>query len=137
MGKSLSVMIRDAELHVASAQRHLAKLRSMEAEIKELSKASDKLSFPSSLVKFKGLKGSSVKKKSRRGAPRGKRIGPTIGDQIYDVIRDGGGLASGDVVKKMSSVRPSMKAPSVYTTLNKLQKDGRLKKDGRIWRTLV
>ena len=135
---NMSNLLRDAEAQLAAAKKHLERVKSMAQEVDKLAREGASLRGSAKSAVKVGLKGRPSKTsgtKGRRGAPRGKRIGPTISDQIYDVVKSGSDMASGDVIAELQRRRPGTKPPSVYTTLNKLKKEGKLAQEGGKWRT--
>lgn len=135
-GINISTLVREAEAQLTAAKKHLERVKSMAQEVDKLARegvslrGSSKSGFKSAL---KSKTGKSSATKSRRGAPRGKRTGPTISDHIYDVVAEGSNMASGDVIRELQRRRPGTKPPSVYTTLNKLKKEGKLGQEGGKW----
>ena len=127
MSKDITALIRAEEASIALSERRLKKFRAIAKELAELSGTSAKTG-----VSKRGRKKGSVKK-GTRGAPRGKRTGPTLAQKIQEVVSGGGSLTSGDIVREVIAVREGTKPPSVYTTLNKLKKDGRLYQEGGFW----
>jgi sugar-specific transcriptional regulator TrmB len=74
-------------------------------------------------------RGSSSKKATRSaGAPRRrrKRRGGTRADQAVKLIEDNPGISASDVAKQMK-IKPNY----LYRVLGDLEKEGRVKKDGR------
>ncbi len=129
MSKDITALIRAEEAAISASEKRLKKLRAIEQELAELSKGSAAVA-----PKKRGRKkGSKIKKKATRGAPRGKRTGPTLAEEILKVVGGGGSLTSGDIVREVIDARAGTKPPSVYTTLNKLKKDGRLYQEGGFW----
>ena len=126
MSKDITALIRKEEALIAASEKRVKKLRAIEKELAELSGGSP------AIVSKRGRKKGKVKK-ATRGAPRGKRTGPTLAEKIQDVVSGGGSLTSGDIVREVIAVREGTKPPSVYTTLNKLKKDGRLYQEGGFW----
>jgi sugar-specific transcriptional regulator TrmB len=69
----------------------------------------------------------SAKKSTRGGAPRRrKRRGGTRADQAVKLITDKPGISASDVAKTMK-IKPNY----LYRVLGDLEKEGRVKKDGR------
>jgi|SRR5215218_2909927 len=73
-------------------------------------------------------KGSTNKASSGAAAPRKrrKRRGGTRGDQAVKLIEDQPGISASDVAKTMK-IKPNY----LYRVLGDLEKEGRVKKDGR------
>ena len=149
-GINISTLVREAELQVKAAEKHLERVKSMEQDIDKLARegaslrGSAQVGLKSKLGKESGKKtgkkvgkkvGQQAGSKGRRGAPRGKRTGPTISEQIFNVVAEGSNMASGDVIREMQARREGTKPPSIYTTLNKLKKEGKLGQDGGKWHT--
>ncbi len=137
-GINISILLRDAEAQAEAATKHLARVKAMAQEVDKLAREGGSLRVSAKSSLKSGLKGKLSKvsgTKSRRGAPRGKRIGPTISEQIISVVSQGSNMASGDVIAELQRIRSGTKPPSVYTTLNKLKKEGKLAQDGGKWRT--
>ena len=128
MSKDVTALIRAEEASIAASEKRLKKLRAIEQELAELSGGT-----VSEVAEKRGRKKGTVNKKATRGAPRGKRTGPTLAEEILKVVRGGGSLTSGDIVREVIAAREGTKPPSVYTTLNKLKKDGKLYQEGGFW----
>ena len=126
MAKDIKALIRAEEDLISASEKRLKKLRVIEKELAALSDSSG-------TAKKRGRKKGTTTKKAKRGAPRGKRTGPTLAETIHEVVRGGSNLTSGDIVREVIAVREGTKPPSVYTTLNKLKKDGRLYQEGGFW----
>ena len=126
MAKDITALIRAEEAVIAASEKRVKKLRAIAKQLAELSGGARET------VKKRGRKKGSGKK-ATRGAPRGKRTGPTLADTIQDVVGRGSNLSSGDIVREVSDVREGTKPPSVYTTLNKLKKQGQLYQEGGFW----
>ena len=127
MSKDVTALIRAEEASIAASEKRLKKLRAIEQELAELS--GDAVDPD---AKKRGPK-KDTDKKATRGAPRGKRTGPTLAEEILKVVSGGGSLTSGDIVREVIAAREGTKPPSVYTTLNKLKKDGKLYQEGGFW----
>ncbi len=134
MAKDITALIRAEEAVISASEKRLKKLRAIAKELAELSQGST-AAAPKKRGRKKGstTKTTKTTKKAKRGAPRGKRTGPTLAEEILKVVGGGGSLTSGDIVREVIDVRAGTKPPSVYTTLNKLKKDGRLYQEGGFW----
>ena len=129
MAKDIKAFIREEEALLAASEKRLKKLQTIEKELIQLT-SSRTLGV---VVAKRGSKEDAGKKVSR-GAPRGKRTGPTLAETIKELVaRQSGNLASGDIVRLVITERAGTKPPSVYTTLNKLKKDGSLSQENGIW----
>ena len=128
MANDITALIREQEASIAAGEKRLKKLRAIEKDIAELSLGG----LAGKTGEKRGRK-KGAPKKAARGAPRGKRTGPTLAETIQGVVRNGSNLTSGDILREIIAVREGTKAPSVYTTLNKLKKDGRLYQEGGFW----
>ncbi len=126
MSKDITALIREQEAVIATSEKRIKKLRAIAEQLAELS------GDGRAVAQKRGRKKGSGKK-ATRGAPRGKRTGPTLAEKIQEVVRGGGNLSSGDIVREVIAIREGTKPPSVYTTLNKLKKDGRLYQEGGFW----
>jgi predicted Rossmann fold nucleotide-binding protein DprA/Smf involved in DNA uptake len=73
-------------------------------------------------------RGSASKKAAKGGAPRRrrKRRGGTRADQAVKLIEENPGISASDVAKQMK-IKPNY----LYRVLGDLEKEGRVKKDGR------
>jgi predicted Rossmann fold nucleotide-binding protein DprA/Smf involved in DNA uptake len=73
-------------------------------------------------------RGSASKKAPKGGAPRRrrKRRGGTRADQAVKLIEQNPGISASDVAKQMK-IKPNY----LYRVLGDLEKEGRVKKDGR------
>ncbi|HET8954841.1 MAG TPA: winged helix-turn-helix transcriptional regulator [Solirubrobacterales bacterium] len=76
-------------------------------------------------------RGSASKKAAKGGAPRRrrKRRGGTRADQAVKLIEQNPGISASDVAKQMK-IKPNY----LYRVLGDLEKEGRVKKDGRSYR---
>jgi hypothetical protein len=76
----------------------------------------------------RGSANKTVAKASKAGAPRRrrKRRGGTRADQAVKLIEDNPGISASDVAKQMK-IKPNY----LYRVLSDLEKEGRVKKDGR------
>jgi hypothetical protein len=73
-------------------------------------------------------RGSGATRARRSGRRRGRRRG-TRADQAVKLVKDNPGISAGEVAKRMG-IAPNY----VYRVMGELQKDGRVRKDGRSYR---
>jgi sugar-specific transcriptional regulator TrmB len=109
------------------------RLADLDEERKRLERALAELGGKSSRRRPGRPRGSSKKAASAStgasaGAPRRrrKRRGGTRGDQAVKLIEEQPGISASDVAKKMK-IKPNY----LYRVLGDLEKEGRVKKDGR------
>jgi sugar-specific transcriptional regulator TrmB len=99
-------------------------------QLRQAEEALEKLSGNAGRRRPGRPKGSGTRKASTRGtaAPRRrrKRRGGTRGDQAVKLIEQQPGISASDVAKAMK-IKPNY----LYRVLGDLEKEGRVKKDGR------
>jgi sugar-specific transcriptional regulator TrmB len=104
------------------------RLADLDEERKRLERALAELGGKATRRRGPGRPPGSSKKAAGRGAPRRrrKRRGGTRADQAVKLIESQPGISASDVAKTMK-IKPNY----LYRVLGDLEKEGRVKKDGR------
>jgi sugar-specific transcriptional regulator TrmB len=115
--------------HLDVARDALEKtIRELENQIKQAEQALAALGGKATRRGPGRPRGSATKKATKAGAPRRrrKRRGGTRADQAVNLIEQNPGISASDVAKQMK-IKPNY----LYRVLGDLEKEGRVKKDGR------
>ncbi len=98
------------------------RIKELEAEREHLSRALASLTGGR-----EGRRGPGRPRRSGKGRPRGRRRrGKTRTDQAVKLISENPGIGASDIAKQLK-IKPNY----IYRVLGDLQKEGRVKKDGR------
>jgi hypothetical protein len=103
-----------------------ARLRELEDERAQVKRALDDLT--GTRRRPGRPRGSTGTRTRRVGRRRGRRRG-TRADQAVKLVKDNPGISAGEVAKRMG-IAPNY----VYRVMGELQKEGRVRKDGRSYR---
>jgi hypothetical protein len=105
-----------------------ARLRELDDERAQVKRALDDLTGTRRKPGRPRGSGSARTRARRTGRRRGRRRG-TRADQAVKLVKDNPGISAGDVAKRMG-IAPNY----VYRVMGELEKEGRVRKDGRSYR---